>query len=160
MSIDVNVQNDLVIVTETTEDIVVNVSNAAGPQGPAGAAGQGVPVGGTTNQVLKKLSGTNYDTYWAVDGVGVPYTGATGDVNLGAFNLTATSIIKSGGTSSQFLKADGSVDSTTYTPSTRNITINGTTQDLSADRTFSVGTVTSVGGYTIHTFTTSGTYTA
>jgi hypothetical protein len=144
MSIDVNVTNDLVIVTETTEDIVVNVSNAAGPQGPAGANGVGVPIGGTTNQVLKKLSGTNYDTYWAVDGVGVPYSGATGDVNLGAFNLTATSIIKSGGTSSQFLKADGSVDSTTYTPSTRNITINGTTQDLSADRTFSVGTVTSL----------------
>jgi hypothetical protein len=31
-----------------------------------------------------------------------------------------------------------------YVPSTRNITINGTTQDLSADRTFNVGTVTSV----------------
>ena len=141
MSIDVNVTNDLVIVTETTEDIVVNVSNAAGPQGPAG---QGVPVGGTAGQVLKKLSNTNYDTFWTLDGVGVPYTGATGDVNLGAFNLTANSIIKSGGTSSQFLKANGSVDSTTYTPSTRNITINGTTQDLSADRTFSVGTVTSL----------------
>lgn len=113
MSIDVNVTNDLVIVTETTEDIVVNVSNAAGPQGPAG---QGVPVGGTAGQVLKKLSNTNYDTFWTLDGVGVPYTGATGDVNLGAFNLTATSIIKSGGTSSQFLKADGSVDSSTYQP--------------------------------------------
>jgi len=72
------------------------------------------------------------------DGVFVPYTGATTNVNLGAFTLTANSIIKSGGTSSQFLKADGSVDSTTYTPSTRNITINGTTQDLSADRTFTV----------------------
>lgn len=58
MSIDVNVQNDLVIVTETTEDIVVNVSNAAGPAGPAGPAGAngvGVPVGGTTGQVLKSL---------------------------------------------------------------------------------------------------------
>ena len=138
MSIDVNVTNDLVIVTESSEDISVNVSNAQGP------AGQGVPVGGTAGQVLKKLSNTNYDTFWTLDGVGVPYTGATGDVNLGAFNLTATSIIKSGGTSSQFLKANGSVDSTTYTPSTRNITINGTTQDLSADRTFSVGTVTSL----------------
>ena len=31
-------------------------------------------------------------------------------------NLTATSFIKSGGTSSQFLKADGSVDSSTYLP--------------------------------------------
>lgn len=44
----------------------------------------------------------------------VPYTGATGDVDLGVHSLTATSLIKSGGTSSQFLKADGSVDSSSY----------------------------------------------
>jgi nitrogen fixation protein len=83
MSIDVNVQNDLVIVTESSEDITVNVSNAAGP------AGVGVPVGGTTGQVLKKFSNTNYDTYWALDGGGVPYSGATGDVNLGEYALSA-----------------------------------------------------------------------
>jgi hypothetical protein len=83
MSIDVNVQNDLVIVTESSEDITVNVSNAPGP------AGVGVPVGGTTGQVLKKLSNTNYDTYWALDGGGVPYSGATGDVNLGEYGLSA-----------------------------------------------------------------------
>jgi hypothetical protein len=61
-----------------------------------------------------------------------------------AGNLTTNSFIKSGGTSGQFLKADGSVDSTTYVPVGRTITINGTTQDLSANRTFNVGTVTSV----------------
>ena len=83
MSIDVNVQNDLVIVTESSEDITVNVSNAAGP------AGVGVPVGGSTGQVLKKLSNTNYDTYWALDGGGVPYSGATGDVDLGEYELKA-----------------------------------------------------------------------
>jgi hypothetical protein len=44
----------------------------------------------------------------------VPYTGATTDVNLGANDITANAIIKSGGTSAQFLKADGSVDSTDY----------------------------------------------
>ena len=47
-------------------------------------------------------------------GLLVPYTGATGPVNLGVHNITANSFIKLGGTSSQFLKADGSVDSTTY----------------------------------------------
>lgn len=47
-------------------------------------------------------------------GLFVPYTGATGNVNLGANNITANSIIKTGGTSSQFLKADGSVDTNTY----------------------------------------------
>lgn len=43
-------------------------------------------------------------------------------------SITASSIIKSGGTSSQFLKADGSVDSTSYQPLLTNpITGTGTT---------------------------------
>lgn len=44
----------------------------------------------------------------------VPYTGATQDVDLGSNDITANAIIKSGGTSSQFLKADGSIDSNSY----------------------------------------------
>lgn len=44
----------------------------------------------------------------------VPYTGATGNVNLGAFDLTATKLIKNGGASTQFLKADGTVDNNVY----------------------------------------------
>jgi hypothetical protein len=111
----------------------------------------------------------------------VPYTGANANVNLGSNNITANSFIKAGGTSSQFLKADGSVDLNHYVPTTRSVnagtgltgggnlssditiafdttwgdnryayrtrqlTINGTTYDLSADRTWNVGTVTSVG---------------
>lgn len=39
----------------------------------------------------------------------VPYTGATSSVNIGTHSLTANSIIKNGGTSSQFLMADGTV---------------------------------------------------
>lgn len=59
--------------------------------------------------------------------------------------LTAGVVIKSGGTSSQFLKADGSVDANTYltsstgVPSSRTITINGTAFDLSANRSWTVG---------------------
>jgi len=90
MSIDVNVQNDLVIVTETTEDIVVNVSNAAGPQGPAGAAGVGVPVGGTTGQVLKKFTNTNYDTYWAADASGLTSVGLSVPTGLTVTNSPLT----------------------------------------------------------------------
>jgi hypothetical protein len=40
---------------------------ATGPQGPAGADGadgQGVPAGGDQYQVLRKVSGTDYDTEW------------------------------------------------------------------------------------------------
>jgi hypothetical protein len=60
--------------------------------------------------------------------------------------LTAASLVRSGGTSSQFLKADGSVDSNAYVPTSRTITINGTALDLSANRSWSVGTVTQVSG--------------
>lgn len=44
----------------------------------------------------------------------VPYTGANANVNLGTNTLTANSFIRNGGLASQFLKADGSVDSSTY----------------------------------------------
>jgi hypothetical protein len=44
----------------------------------------------------------------------VPYTGAVTTVDLGAQSILAGSFVKAGGTSAQFLKADGSVDSSTY----------------------------------------------
>ena len=44
----------------------------------------------------------------------VPYTGATANVDLGAYDITATTFIKLGGLSTEFLKADGSIDSNTY----------------------------------------------
>jgi hypothetical protein len=44
----------------------------------------------------------------------VPYTGATTNVDLGAYDITATTFIKLGGLSTEFLKADGSIDSNTY----------------------------------------------
>lgn len=50
----------------------------------------------------------------------------------------------------------------TFVPTSRTITINGNTQDLSADRTWSVGTVTSIatsGLLSGGTITTSGTVT-
>lgn len=99
-------------------------------------------------------SGTAYKSTLATLPL-VPYTGATGAVNLGAYGITAASIIKSSGTSSQFLKADGSVDSSVYitgitsgnvttalgftpVPTSRTLTINGTTLDLSADRSWTI----------------------
>lgn len=69
---------------------------------------------------VKSTAGTiSYDTntYLTTANAGntyVPYTGAISDVNLGSNDITAASFVKSGGTSSQFLKADGSVDSITY----------------------------------------------
>lgn len=43
--------------------IVVEVDN--GIVGPAGPTGPGVPVGGTANQALTKIDGTNYNTQWS-----------------------------------------------------------------------------------------------
>ena len=67
-------------------------------------------------------------------GAGVTVTG----------NLTATSLIKSGGTSSQFLKADGSVDSSTYLTSyTETDTLNSVTnRGNSTSNGISVGIIT------------------
>lgn len=39
-------------------------TGATGATGPQGAPGVGVPAGGTAGQVLKKASGTDYDTEW------------------------------------------------------------------------------------------------
>jgi hypothetical protein len=77
----------------------VEVAGPTGPQGPAGsngANGQGVPVGGTTGQVLRKASGTDYDTEWSSSGGGsvdLSSPDPIGDVtpNTGAFTtLSAT----------------------------------------------------------------------
>jgi predicted heme/steroid binding protein len=75
--------------------------------------------------------------------------------------IGADLFVKNGGTANQFLKANGSVDSTTYVASTRTLTINGVAYDLSTNRTWSVGTVTSVtGAGTVSGLTLSGTVTS
>jgi len=79
----------------------------------------------------------------------VPYVGATGNVNLGAFNITSSSFIVAGGSASQFLKANGTLDSTVYVPASRTLTINSITFDLSANRSWDLNT--------IDTLTTIGT---
>jgi len=76
-----------------------------------------VPTGGTLAVSINGSGGTN--TFLAIDSSAVypGYHNAT--VNLGTTsyywkNVYGDSFIKKGGTSSQFLKADGSVDSNTY----------------------------------------------
>lgn len=44
----------------------------------------------------------------------VPYTGATTQLNLGPHDLIAANIVRAGGLSTEFLKADGSIDNNTY----------------------------------------------
>lgn len=87
--------------------------------------------GGTSSQFLKADGSVDSNTYALSSALTnfVPYTGASANVNLGANNITANSFVKVGGTSAQFLKADGTVDSNTYlTANTLNIpqVLNGT----------------------------------
>lgn len=109
-------------------------SGAQGPQGiqgiqgPQGPAGQGVPVGGTTGQVLTKTSAADYATAWQT-----PSGGGGANIKSGVVNLTA------GGTAnvtfatpfasvphvvvtSQFASADTSTTLSAY-----NVTVNGFT---------------------------------
>lgn len=46
------------------------VLNFGIPKGPKGDDGVGIPTGGTIGQVLKKKSGTDYDTEWGEDSAG------------------------------------------------------------------------------------------
>jgi len=81
------------------------------------------------------LDNSDNTAVWELQGF-VPYTGATQDVNLGEFDITAAHLIKDGGVSTQFLKADGSVDNNIYLtsadlPSTLDLYATTTASDVS-----------------------------
>ena len=74
--------------------IKTNNSNTSNVWKALATADQVIPPGGTTNQALVKNSNLNYDVKWAtVDNtVYIPYTGATNNVNLGTYSLTASNL--------------------------------------------------------------------
>lgn len=88
--------------TTSTGNTTVSISTGATVSGATKTINIGTSglSGSTTNITIGSTAGTNTVT-------------ARGTWTF-AGNITAASIIKSGGTSSQFLKADGSVDSSTY----------------------------------------------
>ena len=99
------------IIVETTSNEVIEVA-VPGPQGATGANGtngQGVPVGGTTGQVLRKVSGTNYDTEWAAAASG------SGSVTSVALAGTGLSISGSPITTSGTITANVSYGTTAGT---------------------------------------------
>jgi hypothetical protein len=109
--------------------------------------------------------GTNSTERLRIDttgNVGIGTTTPTEKLEVNG-NIKATSFIKSGGTSSQFLKADGSVDSTVYyaasNPSgyTTNV---GTVTSIVAGTGLSGGTITTSGTIELaDTAVTAGAYT-
>lgn len=53
-----------IVEVSTTNVVNVVTEGPAGAKGETGATGAGVPVGGTTNQILVKNSNNDYDTVW------------------------------------------------------------------------------------------------
>ena len=107
----------ITIQTSSSTDVVKIIES--GPQGPAGsngANGQGVPVGGTTGQVLRKASGTNYDTEWAAAASG------SGSVTSVALAGTGLSISGSPVTTSGTITANVSYGTTAGTAAEGNHT--------------------------------------
>jgi len=80
-TVDVSNAGDIDTVQVTTTPINITVETT-GAQGIKGDTGEGVPTGGTTGQVLKKASNTNYDTVWSSD-TGTGITELSGDVTAG-----------------------------------------------------------------------------
>jgi hypothetical protein len=102
-----------------TSGLLVPYTGATGPVtlGVHGiTANSFTKAGGTSSQFLKADGSVDANTYLTSSSLSglVPYTGASTNVNLGSNSITANSFIKVGGTSAQFLKANGTVDSNTY----------------------------------------------
>ena len=64
----VNTATVRTVTVPTSGQYTVAVMSGGGSPGPTGATGAGVPVGGTTGQVLAKRSATDLDTQWVTSG--------------------------------------------------------------------------------------------
>lgn len=80
------VNGDLGTIGATFTFSIQTVNSITGQRGPAG---QGVPSGGTTGQVLKKASNTAYDTEWADESGGIDST-TGGDTNFSTVSNIVT----------------------------------------------------------------------
>jgi hypothetical protein len=104
--------------TQTLDDVLTlgNVSGIGISVGIA-TASSFVKTGGTSSQFLKADGSVDSNTYLTAESQtldGILTLGNTSALGMSVGVVTATSFVKSGGTSSQFLKADGTVDSSTY----------------------------------------------
>jgi hypothetical protein len=105
--INITVNDEIVNIDVIDEPVLVNVVNSPGVPG---APGQGVPVGGTTGQVLAKNSNTNYDTEW-VDVSGGAWGTITGTLSnqTDLQNALNAKFDDPTGDTTQYIAGDGSL---------------------------------------------------
>lgn len=116
---------------------LTNTLSGNGVQLTNAGTGAGINISNT-------LSGSGIISNGTTPSTGLVYIGQNNGVNtftvdkLG--NITSTTFIKSGATASNILLAGGSdIPQSTFVPSTRTISINGVTQDLSTNRSYRAG---------------------
>ncbi len=93
--------------TITDADGTQTVDVMDGVKGDKGDAGEGVPEGGTTGQILKKKSNTDYDTEWVDAGGETASLDGLSDVNLGT--PTDGQVLKYDATSGKWVNGTGGV---------------------------------------------------
>jgi hypothetical protein len=111
--------------------------------GPAGTgpAGVGVPAGGTTNQVLRKKSATDYDTEWVTGGTGGVVWGAITGLLSDQTDLKSVLDAKADITSLSGVATSGAYNSLTGLPALKAVATSGVYADLTGKPT--LGTVAS-----------------
>ena len=82
-------------------------------------------LGGMYVYAAENFTDTATGTYITFRGVATGGTTVSEWARITSAGITATAFIKSGGTSAQFLKADGSIDSNTYLTGNQTITLSG-----------------------------------
>src|ERR1700682_5247616 len=105
----------------------------AGMPGTWSAVGQGVPIGGSTGQVLSKNTNTNYDTHWVDQTGGLADTGSNGlVVRTGSGTTTPRTL--AAGTGMICVNGDGVTGNPTCSPDTA-IILSRSTAQSGADTT-------------------------
>lgn len=103
------ITSDVVQGVAITGEVAVGARGEQGEQGLPGTNGVGVPAGGTTGQILKKISDADFDTEWAPDDDGDvdSVNGQTGAVVLDADDIDDTSTTNKFTTASDISKLAG-----------------------------------------------------